>query len=168
MTDSSQVRAVLVVDPSDVPAVREVAAAHGVTVQEVPERGIEPVSTVTLVLVGVAVTVNSVRQALERRKGGQVIDLRPGAERLAYRTADLEYGIVLIVAQDGEVTVRIDRPDDVFEKAIATLPKLLPGGTNTKQAARVVQQTLGPAAEVGTDGSAGDQAGGRPSDDGSS
>jgi hypothetical protein len=151
VTDLSQARAVLIVDPSDVPVVRDLASAHGVDIEEVSERGIEPVSTATLVLVGVAVAISSVRQALERRKGGQMIDLRPGAEKLAYRTADLAYGIVVIVARDGKVTVRIDKPDDVFEKVISSLPKLLPGGTSTKQAARVVEETLGSDAEVETD-----------------
>lgn len=156
MTDPSQARAVLVVDPPDLPVVRDLASAHGVVVEEVPERGIEPVSTVTLVLVGMAVAISSVRQALERRKGGQMIDLRPGAAKLAYRTADLAYGIVVIVARDGTVTVRIDKPDDVFEKVISSLPKLLPGGTSTKQAARVVAEALGSGAEVEAEEATGD------------
>jgi hypothetical protein len=149
--DLSQARAVLVVEPSDVPVVRDLATARGVAVEEVPERGIEPVSTATLVLVGVAAAISGVRQALERRKGGQMIDLRPGAKKLAYRTADLQYGIVVIVAWDGTVTVRIDKPDDVFEKVISSLPKLLPGGASTKQAVHAVEETLGSDAEVETD-----------------
>lgn len=142
------VEAHLVVDPSDVPIVRDLASARGVVVKEYSERGIEPVSTTTLALVGTAAAISGLRQALERRKGGQMIDLRPGAEKLAYRTTDLEYGIVVIIAGDGKVTVKINKPDDVFEKVISALPKLLPGGTTKQQAARVIEETLGSDAEV--------------------
>ncbi|WP_410675309.1 hypothetical protein [Amycolatopsis sp. cmx-4-68] len=167
MTKPTRATAVLAVDRSEVPVVRDLASAHGVVVEDVPQRGIEPVSLVTLLLVGPVVAIGSVRQLLEHRKGGQVIDLRPGAAKLAYRTADLQYGIVVIVAWDGKVTVRIDKPEDVFEKVVSSLPKLLPGGMGAKQAARVVEKNLRSDAEVEMDQAPDDGTGAPNSDSGS-
>lgn len=150
VTESPQTRVVVVVDSSQVPVVHELAAAHGVAVEQVPERGIEPVSTVTLILVGAAVAVSSVRHALEQHKGGQVIDLRPGAPKAFYRTPDLEYGIVVIVAMDGRATVKVNKSDDMFGKVISTLPRLLSGGGSTEQAARAVTEMFGPDVQVET------------------
>jgi len=75
MSKSPQTRSILVLDQSQVPAARELAADHGVAVEEVPRRGIEPVTTVTLVIMGAAAAVGAVLHVLEQRKGGQVIDL---------------------------------------------------------------------------------------------
>lgn len=81
----SQTHAV-VLDPWDVPSARAVAAAYGVEVRQLPRRGIEPVTTVTLLLIGAAAAVGAVLHILEQRKGGQVIDLRPGSPKAFYRT----------------------------------------------------------------------------------
>src|SRR5438876_360290 len=82
---------VVMVDWADVEHVRTTAAGHGVEVQVVETKGIDPLSTTTLVLVGVPLAVGTVTQLLDRVRGGQVIDLRPGAEKALYRTKDVVY-----------------------------------------------------------------------------
>lgn len=57
MTESAQAQSVVVLDQSQVPAARELAASHGVEVEEVRRRGIEPVTAVTLLLMGTAAAV---------------------------------------------------------------------------------------------------------------
>jgi len=133
-----------------VPAARTLAAAHGVEAERVPRRGIEPVATVTLVLAGTAAAVGAVLHVLEQRKGGQVIDLRPGAAKAFYRTPDVAYGTVVIVAVDGKVTVEVKEPDGMFGKVISILPQLLTGGGSAEQVAQVVTKTFGPDVQIET------------------
>ncbi|MGW2741774.1 hypothetical protein [Streptomyces sp. NPDC001450] len=149
MAESAQTQALVVLDPADLPAARELAAAHGVELQEVPRRGIEPVTTATLVLMGAATAVGALQHALEQRKGGQVIDLRPGAPRAVYRTPDVVYGTVVVLAADGSVTVEVKEPDGMFGKVISALPNLLSaGGSGTGQITATVSATFGADVEV--------------------
>lgn len=151
MTES-QKQSVVVLDPSRVPAARMLAAAHGVEVEEVPRRGIEPVTTVTLILMGAAAAVGAVLHALEQHKGGQVIDRTPGAPKKFYRTPDVVFGTVVIVAVDGNVTVEVKEPDGMFGKVISTLPRLLSGGGDSvEQVAQAVTEAFGPDVQIETE-----------------
>lgn len=151
MTEPPQTRSIVVLDPSQITAARELAEAHGVEVELVPRLGIEPVTTVTLVLVGSAVAVGALQHVLEQRKGGQVIDLRPGAPKAFYRTTDLVYGLVLIIAVDGAVTVKVKEPSGMFGKVISTLPQLLSGADEgTERVATAVAEAFGPQVEIET------------------
>ena len=149
MTESPQTQSIIVLDPSQVPAARTLAAAYGVEVEQVPRRGIEPVATVTLVLVGTAAAVGAVLHILEQRKGGQVIDLRPGAPKAFYRTPDVVYGTVVIVDANSKVTVEVKEPDGMFGKVISTMPGLLSGGGGSaEQVAQAVTEAFGPDVKV--------------------
>ncbi|MFF6954693.1 hypothetical protein ACFZAD_39595 [Streptomyces iakyrus] len=107
--------------------------------------------TVTLILLGTATAVGAVQHALEQRKGGQVIDLRPGASKALYRTADVVYGTVVIIAEDGSVTVEVKEPDGMFGKVMSTLPQLVSGGDgSTAQITATVTTAFGPDVEVQT------------------
>lgn len=133
------------------PAARMLAAEHGIEVEQVPRLGIEPVTTVTLVLLGAATAVGAVLHILEQRKGGQVIDLRPGAPKAFYRTPDVVYGTVIIVAVDGKVDVEVREPEGMFGKVISTLPELLAGGGDSiEQVAQSVTDRFGRAVEIET------------------
>ncbi len=116
---------VVIVDPSEVPTVQALAGTYSIEVQQVPRRGIEPVTTVTLVLIGSATAAGAVMHILDQRKGGQVIDLRPGAPKAIYRTSDVVYGTVVIVTDDGAVSVEVKEPEGMFGKIVAALPRLL-------------------------------------------
>jgi hypothetical protein len=150
MTEPQQTQSVVVLDPSQVSAAYELAAAHGVLLEEVPHRGIEPVTTATLVLLGTATAVGAVQHGLEQRKGGQVIDLRPGVPKAFYRTSDLVYGMVVIIMIDGRVTVEVKEPDGMFGKVISALPKILTGVGGTKQVAQEITKTFGADVQIET------------------
>jgi hypothetical protein len=105
----------VIVEPTDADLVRRLASEHGVQANEVTEKGFfEPVTTLTFVLLGGAAAVGAVVHLLDAHKGGQVIDLRPGAPRAFYRTADLVYGLVVVIAEDGKVTVDVKEPKGMF------------------------------------------------------
>ena len=115
--------AIVVVDLEDLEYAREVAAEQGVQIEQMPTRGIEPVSTVTLVLLGGSLAVGTVIYLLDRAKGGQVIDLREGVQRKFYRTDNVAYGLVVIIASDGTVTVEVKEPRGLFGQVIDALTK---------------------------------------------
>lgn len=149
VAESPQTRCVVVLDSSQVSPVRERAAAQGVKVEEIRELGIEPVVTVTLVLVGAAAAVHAVLRLVEQLlKGGQVIDLRPGAAKAFYRTKDVTYGIVIVVAVDGQVTVTVKDPDGMFGKVISTLPQLLSSGGSATEVVGAVTKTFGADVQI--------------------
>ncbi|HEY1574622.1 MAG TPA: hypothetical protein VGG05_25040 [Pseudonocardiaceae bacterium] len=150
MDQSTEQESVVVLDASQVAAARALAAAHDVEVDEAPRLGIEPVTTVTLVLIGTVTGVGSVLHILEQRKGGQVIDLRPGTPKAFYRTPDVVYGTVVIITVDGKVTVEVKEPEGMFGKVIATLPKMLSAGGGTTQVSRTVTTEFGSDVQVET------------------
>jgi hypothetical protein len=110
-TESFQI---VVVDVDDVDHANMLGKDHDVTVARVPVAGFEPVSTVALSIAGSAFAVATVIYLLDRHKGGQVIDLRPGAPKAIYRTTDVSYGYVIIVAIDGTVRVEVREPRGMF------------------------------------------------------
>ena len=140
----------LVVDRADADLVRAAAAEHGVRAEEIPTRGLEPVTTATFALLGAAAAVATVVGLLERHKGGQVIDLRPGAPRTFYRTRDVVYGLVVVVAADGRVLVEVKEPTDTFATAVEALQRVAvgAGSAGVSAVAAAARDELGPAATV--------------------
>jgi hypothetical protein len=140
----------VVVDRADADLVRATAADHGVRAEELPTRGLEPVTTVTFALLGAAAAVATVVGLLERHKGGQVIDLRPGAPRAFYRSRDVVYGLVVLIAADGRVLVEVKEPTDTFATAIQALQRVAVGVGSAGSAAvgAAVRAELGATATV--------------------
>lgn len=120
-SEAGEVEEVLEVDPEDVPEVLALAAEHGVRTEELELRTGEPISTVVLLLLGSALAVSTVIYLVDKRKGGQVIDLRSGAPKMFYRSKDLIYGLVLIIAMDGQVTVQVKEPRGMFGDVVDVL-----------------------------------------------
>jgi hypothetical protein len=116
--------AIVVIEPEDLDYARELAEAHGVRMEEMSVRGIEPVLTVTLVLFGAALAVGTVVYLLDKAKGGQVIDLRESMQKKFYRTDDVAYGLVVIITADGKVTVEVKEPRGLFGEVIDALTKV--------------------------------------------
>lgn len=106
--------AMVVVDRGDLDQLLAEARAEGVEVTVVEESGFLDPVTATVLLFGGAAAVGTVMYALEVRKGGQVFDLRPNAPRQAYRSKDVAYGLVLLIAPDGKVTVEVKEPKGAF------------------------------------------------------
>lgn len=116
-------------DQREVALLREIAAEHGVEVEEVQVRDIMTVMAVFLV--GGAAVVNTViRSFTERRKGGQIIDLRRG-RTLARRDPGLMYGLVLVVVDDGEVEVRVWQPKDDLSEVVGDVLKAVTAAGET-------------------------------------
>jgi hypothetical protein len=150
MRDATEPNAIVVVDPEDLDYAREIAAEHGVEIEQMPIRGIEPVSTITLVLLGGSLAVGTVVYLLDKAKGGQVIDLRQGVQRKFYRTDDVAYGLVVIIASDGTVTVEVKEPRGLFGQVIDALTKVAVdlGESGIDTAAEAARATVGDNASI--------------------
>ena len=105
-SDGEKREVMVVVDPADFEEVKRLAAANGVDVEEIQQEGFTGVEML-LVILGTASAVTLTIDAIERLKGGQVIDMRPGAVRMAYRTRDVMYGLVIIIGVDGSLTLEV-------------------------------------------------------------
>lgn len=121
------VEEIVTLDQAELVVVEDLATAHDVTVVALETKSFEPMTTVTVVLLGAPLAVATVMRLLDERRGGQVIDLRPAAPTLAYRTRDLHFGLILIHAEDG--TVRIERLDTrtMFSDLIAAVVRVAAG-----------------------------------------
>ncbi len=123
------------VEPSHADLLRRVAADHGVRVEAPALRAPDPATV--LYVVGAAHLVKAaIEDFLDRRAGGQIIDLREG-EVLAKRSSGVEWGRIVIVAADGTLEVREERRDR-FGNAVAALLDALRGlaGGTVGQASR--------------------------------
>jgi hypothetical protein len=121
MAENGDVQEWVIVDAEDKDEVLRIAQENGVEVQVFEERGFEPVTTVTLALLGGAAAVSAVAYLIDQRKGGQIIDLRPTAPKTAYRSRNVTYGLVIIIASDGQVTVEVKEPKGMFGQVVEAL-----------------------------------------------
>ena len=105
-----------------------VAEEEGVELEVVKrdERGFAPV--IVIALIG-------------RRKGGQIIDLRDGAAEIARRDKGVVYGLIVIIAGDGKVTVDVKEPKGFFGAVIKDVLDALQG---------VVAKSIGSVADAAT------------------
>jgi hypothetical protein len=139
----------VVVDQDDLEAVRELAERNEVSIAEVPLRGIEPITTITLVLLGTPAAVGTVSHLIDQFKGGQVIDVRPGAPKAFYRTKDVVYGLVVVVAADGKVTVEVKEPKGLFGQVAELVRNIsLQGDGTSAQIEEQVSSALGDSVSV--------------------
>jgi hypothetical protein len=118
--ESTQVeRQQLEVSPEELEILKaEVEADPNAELEIVEEgEGIAPLIIVAIIG-GASFVGGTVTYILDRRKGGQVIDLREGAEKREYRSKDVDYGLVLIYAADGKVTVEVHEPKGFFGQVI--------------------------------------------------
>jgi hypothetical protein len=107
------------VSPEELEMLRaEVAAEPGAELEIISEeQGFAPLIIVA-VIGGAGFVGGTIAYILDRRKGGQVIDLREGAKKREYRSKDVQYGLVLIYAADGKVTVEVKEPKGFFGQVI--------------------------------------------------
>ena len=138
------------VEHADLAYVRAIAADNDVQLEEVRQEGLEPVTSVTLIFLGTSLAISTVVYLLDRRHGGQVIDLRPDATRRFYRTADIQYGLVVPIAPTGQLRVEVKEPKGMFGTVVESITGLLPqlqssGLSDIKGA---LEDHLGPAVTV--------------------
>jgi hypothetical protein len=150
MADQDTVEETVVIEADELPIVREIAAEHGVSVEEFRLRAIEPVTAVTLVLFGTSFAVSTVLFLVDKIKGGQVIDLRPSAPKTIYRSKDLLYGLVLIIALDGSISVEVKEPRGMFGEVVDALKEILMDAAQSgiDEIAGTVRSTVGDRGEV--------------------
>ncbi|MEV4416600.1 hypothetical protein [Catellatospora sp. NPDC049609] len=104
------------------------AEEHDVQLLREGDRG-EPITIA--VLIGGALAVGAVMHEFERRRGGQVIDLRKDAPQPAYRDKGLQYGLVMIRSEDGTVRVEVHEPRGVLGQVLESINSVV--GTLTGQ-----------------------------------
>lgn len=114
----------LVVAPDEAEEVRALAGAHGVATQELTQRSLDP-GTIVLLLVGAVAAVAVVQRLVETARGGQVVDLRPGAPSPIYRSRDLHYGLIAVIAVDGVVSIEVVDPKEMFDQVVGIVLQML-------------------------------------------
>lgn len=115
-------RLILDVDAADLAEVSATARSLGCDVTEVVPDGFEPVTIITLIIFGSLAALGSVETLMERRRGGQVIDTRSQPARL-YRDRSLQYGLILILAEDGTVELQTFEPSSMFPTLVDATTK---------------------------------------------
>ena len=140
----------VIIDRDELQSALEVAQQQGVEAQVIDESGFEPVTTVTLFLIGSSLAVGAVAYVLDQRKGGQVIDVRESAPKLMYRSRDVQYGLVVIFAADGKVIVDVKEPKQMFGQVLSSLTSILGDMTHADAGniATTAKHALGNAATV--------------------
>lgn len=153
MAVSEQVHEALVVEQDELDLLREEAAAHGVVVEELagPDGFVAETVAVTVLLLGAATAVGAVVHLLERRRGGQVFDLRPGAPTPIYRSRDLQFGLVAVLKTDGTVSVEVHEPKGMFGVVVEALAGQLAAlaTQDAPTAAATAARLVGAAGSVG-------------------
>lgn len=128
MTNTDEAQEVILVEDREVDFARETAASLNVSVHELDIRSVEPLTTGTLVLVGGSLAVATAIRLIEERRGGQVIDLRPNSSKTFYRSKDVIYGLVIVLAVDGSITIDIKEPrgalGEVLDAIIGIIPEI--------------------------------------------
>jgi len=121
MASDIERRPVPVDSPVEEALLRQIAREHGVRIERSEDRtGVEVV--VVLAVVGAATAVaGAIADYLERRKGGQVIDMRKDANTVAYRDKGVVYGVIVIIADDGKVTVDVKEPKGYYLQLISEI-----------------------------------------------
>ncbi len=120
---SDQAHEAVVIEQDELEQLRAEAAEHGVVLEELePADGfVVEAAAVTVLLLGAATAVATVVHLLDRRRGGQVLDLRPGAPTPIYRSRDLLFGLVVMLKADGTVQVEVHEPKGMFGTVVEAL-----------------------------------------------
>jgi hypothetical protein len=142
MGDVGEVEEFVTVESSELDFLGEVAADHGVSVEALETKALEPLSTVTVIMLGVPLAVTTVIRVLDESRGGQVIDLRPSAPRLAYRTRDLMYGLIMIQTLDGTVQIERIGTRTAFSELVDAVARVAVGGKNDDHGTDAVRTRL--------------------------
>lgn len=101
-------------DAAEIEVARQLAAEYGVSLEVAqPDDFVDP-GTIMLLFIGTSMAVSTVMYLLDQRRGGQIVDLRPGANPFTKRDNSVAHGLVVIIATDGEVTVEVREPRGMF------------------------------------------------------
>jgi hypothetical protein len=111
--------------------VRALAAQQGVEVRDLKPRGMEVVTTTTVLLVGLPPAIRHILQSIDDfRSGGQIIDLRSGAGVNVHRSKKLRPDLILIYTRDGSFELRVDDQRRSFGEVASRLAERLEPGSS--------------------------------------
>lgn len=117
-------------------------------VKQEAEPGIAPL--IVIALVGaVGVVGGAWAYFQDRRQGGQIIDLRPEATEVAHRDKGVVYGLMVIIAADGKVTVEVKEPKGFFGQIISDVLAAVQG-IATKSIEAVAEAAKGATGDKAT------------------
>jgi hypothetical protein len=139
------------VSPEELEIIKAEVAAHPGAELEIIDEGEGIAPLILIAIIGGAGFVGGmVTYIMDRRKGGQVIDLRESAEKREYRTKDVQFGFVVIYTADGKVTVEVKEPKGFFGQVIKDVIDALAGiATKSVEAvADTAKQAAGDRATV--------------------
>jgi hypothetical protein len=144
------------IDPADLALLQACAAEFQIAVQveEAAEGTTELAPLVVVALIGSAAFVaGTVAYFQDRRKGGQMIDLRPNAVKIAWRDRGVVYGLIVIVTEDGKVRVEVKEPKTFFGQVIKDVLDALTniGQRGTSAVAAGASSAVGDRAAVFTE-----------------
>jgi hypothetical protein len=140
--DVGTVEEFVTLEAGELAFLEEVATQHGVSIEPLETKALEPLSMVTLIVLGAPLAVTTVMRVLDEHRGGQVIDLRPGATRLAYRTRDLMYGLILIHTLDGTIQIERVNTRTAFSELVEAVARVAVGGAGEDHATDAVRGRL--------------------------
>jgi hypothetical protein len=151
-SDEALGEVVALIDAEDVLYLRELAGKYNLELRESKPLGIEPVSTIAIILLGSILAINAVGRLLEEHKGGQVVDLRPGRRKVLSRSRDVQYGLIVVLAKDGTVTLRSNNVADKTGAILGVLGELAKqrDGAGIDAIAKAAGDQLGVDAQVAT------------------
>jgi hypothetical protein len=145
-----QVRTVVdAVDDAGARYLRAACADAGIDVEDAGVR--TPDAIMMLALVGAPAVVSFVVERWhDRLRGGQIIDLRPGAPTVARRDPELLYGLVIVHAVDGTVTIHVHEPRSQTLELVQAVIAALSGriGASAKDVQGTATEVLGDQASI--------------------
>lgn len=143
-------KARVIIDPTELAFIRTVATENGVKIEVRDQRGFIDPATLMVVFMGSALAVATVSRLLEEHRGGQVLDMRPNAPKQAYRSPDVVYGLVVIIAVDGTVSVDVKQPKDMFTVVVEEIRKAVVGlaTASLETVGKAVKEAVGDRGET--------------------
>ena len=133
--DASTVEHFVAIDPDDYASVVEMAGSEGVGVERLEGRNLVDPASISVILIGSSLAVATVASLIDQRRGGQVFDMRPDASRPAYRSKEITYGYVLVIATDGSVSVEVKEPKGMFGQVLDTIASIVKDSMGSSAAA---------------------------------
>lgn len=126
------------------------ASSEGVQIEKLEDFNLVDPESISVILLGTSLAVSTVAYLVEQWRGGQVFDLRVEAKRPAYRSKDIVFGLVEIIAVDGSVSVEVKEPKGMFGQVLDTLAPLIHEsvGTAARPLKKRLEDVLGDAASV--------------------
>jgi hypothetical protein len=125
---------------------RDVADDYGLTLEPVRPRDMGVITAVFLVGAA-AVVAQAVQTFADRKKGGQVIDMRPGATPVR-RDKGLLYGLILVITPDGQFEIKVWEPKNHLAEVVKDVLEAIRSVAGVGDAVRAASGAVGERGEL--------------------